>query len=172
VNKHKEFMPFVKYAPMSRVPTNFPDFKNMAQALTFYACYSGVCAEYGQKLYSIVKDMTRDEIEKSTFITAKKKSVLTKTVSLGTNELKTRQDVLSLKIPGIGMGAKRFILTIYFNDLDCADTTDRHFLKGLAKVLKLDKIPTPSQAEKITSSWSPYGSVGSAMCRQVYSYCM
>ena len=172
VEKNPEFMPYLYMSaiePTNQKHEHFP--KTAKQAILYYICFAGVRANFGQKLWLIVKDLkTKDQVLESKVISAKKKQYLSSAIELSDDF--SLEQLKSTKIAGIGVSGIAFI-TRNFSEIvadDLVEYTDIGILGGIQKIYKLQTRPTPKQALEIINKWQGSKSVGNMFCNQAFHY--
>src|SRR5579872_2693418 len=179
---HSEFHKYVHFSSLTRRAVGFG--KNPGETkeidspttinefLLYYVCHAGVNSIYGKKLWLKVRNKNLKQVTKDESITLKKKSVILEVLKLPI--LKDWKQVDELKIKGVGIGAKRFVRTMFDTGVGsleykkCIDTSDLHFMRGLQKVYNLSKKPTPKQIKELTKSWTKNARIGTMLCVQIY----
>jgi hypothetical protein len=176
---HPEFKPYLKFASITKRPVGFgknpgeprppPETpKTVLEFLKYHVCGAGVRRDYGQALWRKIKGKTPEQIQSDPSITEKKKSILVPLSKLK-SDLKIQQ-VDSIDIKGVGIGAKKFAKSMFTEYDDYIDATDSAFRIGVAMVYGLEKRASPKQIREITQNWTKNAAVGTMICNQIYSY--
>ena len=148
---------------------NFP--KTIKKAILYYICFAGVRADFGNKLWLLVKTLkTKKEILESPLIPPKKKEYLSKAIELPDNF--SLEDLLNTKVGGIGVSGIAFINNIFSAQIvsENVEYTDICVLEGLKKIYNLENRPTPKEALDIINTWGVNKSIGNMFSIQACNY--
>jgi predicted nucleotidyltransferase len=154
VDKFPEFYPYIYMAAITRKAVFDVKLNTVKEMLIYYVCHAGVKNSYGDMLWEKVKE------KDYTKIPLKKKETILEILKLNEKDLSTPEAIEKINISGVGYGAKKFVLSQRFDDLNTIDYTDRIFQNGLIKLYSLPKRPTPTQARKLTERWKETGIAG------------
>lgn len=172
VEKNPVFSPYLYMAvlePTNQCHENFPN--SVKQAVLYYICFAGVRANFGEKLWLTVKDLTtKEQVLASTAISPKKKQYLSAAIELPDNF--SIEQLKTTKIAGIGVSGIAFITRNFSNVIadDLVEYTDIQILGGIQKIYQLPTRPTPKQALEIVKTWKGPKSVGNMFCNQAFHY--
>lgn len=126
VEKNPVFSPYLYMAalePTNQRHENFPN--SVKQAVLYYICFAGVRANFGEKLWLTVKDLTtKEQVLASTAISPKKKQYLSAAIELPDNF--SIEQLKTTKIAGIGVSGIAFITRNFSNVIadDLVEYTD------------------------------------------------
>ena len=166
------FRPYAHLSPFTPRPVGhekqfgeITDFQpeTITEYLLYYICHTQAYPNVGDALWRKVFRATASEIEKTDYISDKKKETIL--AILNGEPLVSWQQVSKLNVKGVGLGAEYFIRT-YFSD-DFIDTTDVHFRRGLQLLCKTPLAPSREDIEAIVNTWDKQKKVGYLLCKAI-----
>lgn len=160
-----------KYVALSPEPEIPMELGTIEQFLIYYVCHSGVCTDYGTKLWTSINEGKDGVVPPEMKIPAGKQSTITAIKELCSKKASpwTISDIEKLEIKGVGPGAKAFVKQGYFHSKDVVMPTDRVFQKGMKKIYGLDTL-TVSKATSLANKWKGHKYIGNMFCFQAAHY--
>ena len=177
-DNHPEFARYIEIAPLTIRPIGFG--RNMGEHaipnipitinefLAYHVCTAGVHRNYGHELWLKIRGKSPEDILSNPTITQNKKKCLVPLMRLPL--ITSIEEINNITIKGIGIGAQKFVKSMFSDYDDYIDATDLAFKIGIAIVYNLPRRASPKQIKDLTKNWTKNAVVGTAMCNQIFHY--
>lgn len=178
VDTHKEFRPYLRIAPLTRLPLKEPDDpKNVFEQILHCMCSAGVRADYGHELFLKVREhlIRYYPSTEFSFHVANNKLEYFRSLINKIYECRILPEQLDYNlfkslnfssVHGVGETTVSIIYMMYGNDFSILPFTDRTFLSGMKKLY--GDLPV-KQYREISEFWTDRN-VAVGMIRGIHYY--